>query len=326
MDSMSASLEAEQKAKAEFLRIKKKLEGDINEYEIAVDHATKATKEAQKSIKRYQGQVSEAVAGFQEAGRLRQEMAERASLAERRANALYGEMEEARALLDSADRGKKAVETELGLARGAVTEMNSVNARAGADKRRYEGQVHTAQAEVDDLLHQAKASEEKAKKAMVDAARLADELRAEQDHVSVQAKAKQSLERQLADLENNLADANESALRDGKSALAKMESRVRELELELGSIQGQTSDNMKAHLKAERKVKELMFQNDEDKKNQERMSELANKLQSKIKTYKKQIEEAEEIAALNLAKFRKAQQELEETEDRVRLAESALHH
>ena len=44
------------------------------------------------------------------------------------------------------------------------------------------------------------------------------------------------------------------------------------------------------------------------------MSDLANKLQAKIKTYKKQIEEAEEIAALNLAKFRKAQQELEETE------------
>ena len=38
------------------------------------------------------------------------------------------------------------------------------------------------------------------------------------------------------------------------------------------------------------------------------MSELANKLQAKIKTYKQQIEEAEEIAALNLAKFRKAQQ------------------
>merc|ERR1711872_412637 len=40
----------------------------------------------------------------------------------------------------------------------------------------------------------------------------------------------------------------------------------------------------------------------------------------KIKTYKQQIEEAEEIAALNLAKFRKAQQELEETEERAKLA------
>ena len=55
-----------------------------------------------------------------------------------------------------------------------------------------------------------------------------------------------------------------------------------------------------------------------------RMSELAAKLQTKIKTYKQQIEEAEEIAALNLAKFRKAQQELEETEERARLAEAQM--
>merc|ERR1711936_630023 len=81
---------------------------------------------------------------------------------------------------------------------------NSINSRAGADKRRLEGAVHTLQAEIDDMLHQAKGSEEKAKKAMVDAARLADELRAEQDHVSVQSKNKRSLETTMADMENRL--------------------------------------------------------------------------------------------------------------------------
>merc|ERR1711874_88911 len=60
MDSMQASLETEQKAKTEALRIKKKLEGDINEFEIALDHANKANNEALKSIKRYQGQLREA--------------------------------------------------------------------------------------------------------------------------------------------------------------------------------------------------------------------------------------------------------------------------
>ena len=48
MESMQASLETEQKAKAEGLRVKKKLEGDINELEIALDHANKANSEAQK--------------------------------------------------------------------------------------------------------------------------------------------------------------------------------------------------------------------------------------------------------------------------------------
>merc|ERR1712020_585828 len=110
------------------------------------------------------------------------DMSEKASLADRRANALQGEVEEARALLDSAERGKRQTEAELGDARSAVNEMNTINSRAGADKRRIEGSLHTMQAEIDDLLHQAKNSEEKAKKAMVDAARLADELRSEQDH------------------------------------------------------------------------------------------------------------------------------------------------
>merc|ERR1712061_420873 len=114
----------------------------------------------------------------------------------------------------------------------------------------------------------------------------------------------------MADMENRLADANESAMKGGKAAMAKLESRI----IELGSVQARTADNMKGHQMAERKIKELAFQNDEDKKNQVAMSDLAGKLQAKIKTYKKQIEEAEEIAALNLAKFRRPSRSLEETE------------
>merc|ERR1719201_3064556 len=159
---------------------------------------------------------------------------------------------------------------------------------------------------------------------MVDAARLADELRAEQDHSTSQEKAKRALETQISEVEMRLVEANEVAAKGGRSAMAKLESRIRELEVELGSVQSKTSDTYKAFQKAERRIKELQFQQDEDHKNQDRMSELASKLQMKIKTYKKQIEEAEEIAALNLAKYRKAQQELEEAEDRTKMAGNQL--
>jgi len=324
MDSMQASLESEQRAKAEALRIKKKLEGDINELEIALDHANKANSEAQKAIKRYQGQHREAECAYEEEQRQRQEVVEKATLADRRANALAGEMEEARSLLDSAERGKRQTEAELSESRAAVNEMTSINSRAASDKRAVESAVHTMHAEIDDMLQQAKNSEEKAKKAMVDAARLADELRAEQDHTNTQSKAKRALETQLSELEQKFADASENAIRGGRAAMAKLETRIRELEVELGNVQAHTGENSKGYQKSERRSKELAFQIEEDKKNQDRMSDLANKLQAKIKTYKKQIEEAEEIAALNLAKFRKAQQELEETEDRAKMAEARL--
>merc|ERR1719351_267676 len=51
------------------------------------------------------------------------------------------------------------------------------------------------------------------------------------------------------------------------------------------------------------------------------MQTLIDQLQGKIKTYKKQIEEAEEIAALNLAKYRQAQASLQESEQRADLNE-----
>merc|ERR1711963_954648 len=103
MDSMQASLEAETKAKAEALRIKKKLESDINELEIALDHSNKSNAEAHKAIKRYQIQFRDIEQAYGEESRQRQELAEKAGLADRRTNALTSELEEARTLLDSAD-------------------------------------------------------------------------------------------------------------------------------------------------------------------------------------------------------------------------------
>merc|ERR1711972_91097 len=237
-------------------------------------------------IKRYQNQLREVEGAFEEESRVRREIMEKGGLAERRANALQGELEEARALLDSADRGKKQAEMELADSRSAVNDMTTINSKASAEKRHLESAVHTMHAEIDDMLSQAKNSEEKAKKAMVDAARLADELRAEQDHAAAMEKGKRTLESQINELENRLAEANQAAAKGGRNAMAKLESRIREMEIELGGVQSKTSESFKAYQKAERKIKELCFQQDEDHKNQDQMSELANKLQAKIKTYK----------------------------------------
>ena len=49
--------------------------------------------------------------------------------------------------------------------------------------------------------------------------------------------AKRTLESQLTELEARLAEANENAMRGGRAAMAKMEGRIKELEMELGSVQ-----------------------------------------------------------------------------------------
>merc|ERR1711971_713574 len=308
----------------EFDNTRKNHQRAMDSLQASLDGENRAKTEAHKSIKRFQGQLREVEVAFEDESRGRTELAEKAGLADRRGQALQAELEESRALLDSADRGKKQADIELVEARGSVNDMTAINSKAAADKRKMESLVHTLHAEIDDCLAQAKGSEEKSKRAMVDAARLADELRAEQDHTTTQAKAKRALEAQITELEMRLGEANEVAAKGGRTAMAKLETRIRELEIELGSTQAKTGENFKTFQKAERHVKELQFQSDEDKKNQDRMSELAVKLQQKIKTYKAQIGEAEEIAALNLAKFRKAQQDLEENEERAKMAGAAL--
>merc|ERR1712107_51539 len=155
--------------------------------------------------------------------------------------------------------------------------------------------------------------------AMVDAARLADELRAEGPRLHsgfFQAVPEQP----VRTARGSPCRCRERCRQSGKAAMAKLENKVHELEAELAGTQARTGEAAKAYQRAERKCKELAFTAGEDKKNQDRMTDLASKLQSKIKVYKQQIEEAEEIAALNLAKFRKAQQELEEVEERAKLA------
>ncbi len=174
------------------------------------------------------------------------------------------------------------------------------------------------------MASEAHLSEEKAKKAMVDAARLADELRAEQDYAQALERDRKLLECQAKDLQTRLDEAETNALKGGKKAINKMESRIRELESELDAESRRFGDAIKNLRKSERHIKELAFASDEDRKNHERMQGLIDQLQSKIRTYKKQIEEAEEIATLNLAKFRQAQGALAEAGERADLNEQAL--
>ena len=166
--------------------------------------------------------------------------------------------------------------------------------------------------------------EDKAARAMVDAARLAEELRNEQDNAQQLERERKVMDAQAKDLHQRVDDAETNALKNGKKAMTKMESRIRELESELDAETRRFGDAQKNLRKSERRIKELSFAADEDRKNHERMQALIDQLQAKIKSYKKQIEEAEEIAALNLAKFRKVQSELSDAEARADIHEQAL--
>ena len=107
--------------------------------------------------------------------------------------------------------------------------------------------------------------DQKASKSMVDAARLADELRAEQEHAQSQEKQRKVLEVQVKELQVRLDEAENNALKGGKKAMNKMESRIRELESELDAENRRLADAQKNLRRSERHIKELTFAADEVK-------------------------------------------------------------
>merc|ERR1719384_333888 len=174
------------------------------------------------------------------------------------------------------------------------------------------------------MIREAHAADEKFQKAMLDAAKLADELRGEQETCLYSLKDCKLRECQLKDMHTRLDETEVNAMKGGKKAMNKMDSRIRELESEIDAETRRYADAQKNLRKSERRLREITYVQDEDRKNQERMTKMIESLENKVKSYKKQIEEAEEIAALNLSKFRQAQDLLQQTEQRADLNEKAL--
>merc|ERR1712142_1064188 len=305
LDSMQSALETESKGKAEALRMQKKLQTDAADLGLALEHAIAGNAETQNTIKNYAEQVRDAQAKVDEESALKSQAADAKVAADRKAAAMQNALEEGRALLETADRQRRTAEQELADTNETLADLGNVNQSIAAAKRKLESEFNQLGADLDEMTNEARLSEEKAARAMVDAARLADELRCEQDAAMNLEKDKKLLEAQCKDAGARADEAEANALKGGGKAMIKMETRIRELESELDAESRRNGDISKNLCKAERTIKELTFAGDEDKKNHERMQALIDQLQGKVKSYKKQIEEAEEIAALNLAKYRK---------------------
>merc|ERR1711990_1242635 len=318
IEGMQMALEAETKGKVEALRMKKKLDSDVIDLGIALEHANAANAESQRNISLIQDNIRNVQKRFEEESRAKAAATDSLLSADRRANANQNALEEARTLLEQADRNRRMIEQELADTNESLSDQTCTNQAICGAKMKCEQEMGAMSHDLDEMVAEAGMSEDKAQRAMVDAARLADELRLEQETAMGLERDKKLLEAQVKDAQNRVDEAEQNALKGGKKAMAKMETRIRELESEMDAENRRCTDAQKNLRKSERHIKELTYQQDEDRKNHERMQALIDQLQGKIKSYKKQIEEAEEIAALNLSKFRTVQANLlgiaEETE------------
>ncbi|KAM4533832.1 myosin-7-like [Odontesthes bonariensis] len=324
MDTLQSSLEAETRSRNEALRLKKKMEGDLNEMEIQLSQANRQATEAQKQLKGVHAHLKDSQLQLDDALRANDDLKENTAMVERRNNLMQAELDELRALVEQTERGRKLAEQELLDVSERVQLLHSQNTSLLNQKKKLETDTNQLQGEVEEAVQECRNAEEKAKKAITDAAMMAEELKKEQDTSAHLERMKKNMEQTIKDLQHRLDEAEQIAMKGGKKQIQKLESRVRELENEVDMEQKRSSDSIKGVRKYERRIKELTYQTEEDKKNLGRLQDLVDKLQMKVKSYKRAAEEAEEQSNGNLGKLRKLQHELEEAEERADIAESQV--
>ncbi|KAM3660553.1 myosin-3-like [Ammospiza maritima maritima] len=322
VETMQGVLDAEIRSRNEALRLKKKMEGDLNEMEIQLSHANRQAAEAQKHLHSIQGALKDTQLHLDDAVRAQDDLKEQVAMVERRANLLQAEVEELRAALEQTERSRKLAEQELLDATERAQLLHSQNTSLFNTKKKLETDMSQLQTEIEDITNEAKSAEERAKKAMTDAARMAEELKKEQDTSAHLERMKKNLDQTVKDLQHRLEEAEQLALKGGKKQIQKLEARIRELEAELEEEHKKSSEAMKNICKYERRFKELTFQCEEQKKNMVRLQDLVDQLQMKIKSYRKQAEEAGEQANTDLCKLRHALHKIGEALERADIAES----
>ncbi|NWS64701.1 MYH1B protein, partial [Chunga burmeisteri] len=324
VESMQSTLDAEIRSRNEALRLKKKMEGDLNEMEIQLSHANRQAAEAQKNLRNAQAVLKDTQIHLDDVLRTQEDLKEQVAMVERLANLLQAEVEELRAAPEQTEWSRKVAEQELLDASERVQLLHTQNTSLINTKKKLETDIAQIQGEMEETIQEARNAEEKAKKAITDAAMMAEELKKEQDTSAHLERMKKNLDQTVKDLQHRLDEAEQLALKGGKKQIQKLEARVRELEGEVDAEQKRSAEAVKGLRKYERRVKELTYQSEEDRKNVLRLQDLVDKLQMKVKSYKRQAEEAEELSNVNLSKFRKIQHELEEAEERADIAESQV--
>uniref|UniRef100_F1L9M9 Myosin-4 n=1 Tax=Ascaris suum TaxID=6253 RepID=F1L9M9_ASCSU len=145
---------------------------------------------------------------------------------------------------------------------------------------------------LDQTLNELRSCGERSKAAMAHAGRLVEQTRHLQESAMQNERVRKSLEAQLKEMQARLDEVEAAALKGDNKLIDAFESRIHEMENELGSEQRRYEDAIKKLSEHDRRVRELRCQVDVDKKEAGRARDLIDKLQKKLSIQEKQIEDA----------------------------------
>jgi len=325
IDTLSKRLaEAESRLKNEVEVIKKKMSVTITELEMSLDASNKGNAQLQQTAKTQANKIMELTAAYDDVNRKLAASIQQYDVTIKRLQQIEVEFKSLKANYDSSVKVVKDYEGKMNGMNTRVTELTSINNNLSQVKVKIEKELATVTRDYDDIARELKLADDRANKAGNDAQHFESLLREEQAKIVNLVNAKKALENEVRSLSVRIEEIETTAVASSKRTIQKMEVRITELETMINTEKKSHAVSITELHKKERSIKELILQSEEDRKNIIILQESLDKLNEKIKMYKRQLEEQESISNSNIMRVKKFQRELESAESRAEEAESTL--
>ncbi|XP_070583654.1 myosin-10-like isoform X3 [Erythrolamprus reginae] len=309
---LEAELDAERKQRAQALAARKKLEMDLQEAQAQLDATTKGRDEALKQLRKLQAQMKELWREVEEARAAREEIFIQSRESEKKLKNLEAELLQLQEELAASERAKRQAQQERDDLADELANGNSGKSALLDEKRHLEARIAQLEEELDEEQSNMELMNDRYRKLSMQVETITTELAAERSFSQKTENARQQLERQNKDLRAKLGEMDSSVKSKYKLAIATLESKVAQLEEQLEQESRERMLSGKLVRRAEKKLKEVLLQVDEERRNADQFKDQVEKGHLRLKQLKRQLEEAEEEASRANASRRRMQRELED--------------
>ncbi|CAM9977306.1 unnamed protein product [Bubo scandiacus] len=324
---MEVELEDERKQRSMAVAARKKLEMDLKDLESHIDTANKNREEAIKQLRKLQAQMKDYMRELEDTRTSREEILAQAKENEKKLKSMEAEMIQLQEELAAAERAKRQAQQERDELADEIANNSGKGALAMEEKRRLEARIAQLEEELEEEQGNTEIINDRLKKANLQIDQMNADLNAERSNAQKNENARQQMERQNKELKLKLQEMESAVKSKYKATITALEAKIAQLEEQLDMETKERQAASKQVRRAEKKLKDILLQVDDERRNAEQFKDQADKANMRLKQLKRQLEEAEEEAQRANASRRKLQRELEdatETADAMNREVSSL--
>ncbi|NXM23530.1 MYH9 protein, partial [Oxyruncus cristatus] len=324
---MEAELEDERKQRSMAVAARKKLELDLKDLESHIDTANKNREEAIKQLRKLQAQMKDYMRELEDTRTSREEILAQAKENEKKLKSMEAEMIQLQEELAAAERAKRQAQQERDELADEIANNSGKGTLAMEEKRRLEARIAQLEEELEEEQGNTEIINDRLKKANLQIDQMNADLNAERSNAQKNENARQQMERQNKELKLKLQEMENAVKSKYKATITALETKIAQLEEQLEMETKERQAASKQVRRAEKKLKDILLQVDDERRNAEQFKDQADKANMRLKQLKRQLEEAEEEAQRANASRRKLQRELEdatETADAMNREVSSL--